>query len=190
MDYTKLRQFNKVTKHGLGKELLKFPLYFVPGVGTALMARDAIKDFRSGNKGSGLLNGAFTLMGLGAIGKAAKTAKELRTAKELGETEKLLPIDNIETGLMARPRLHSRPLLERPEMTIIGTPIMQIGGVMKATSKIAEAIEKAPIRGVGLFGGNKLAHQQILRYPGYMIKSLMPNNVLETQLSKKRNYFY
>lgn len=117
MDYDKLRSIAKATKNLDGKELLKFPLYFIPGVGTALMARDAVKEFRRGNYGSGLLNAGFAAMGLGPIGKALKGVNGIGNKAGINGLKQTLPAAQTLTPILPEAKVHN--LLPQAEQSII-----------------------------------------------------------------------
>ena len=117
MDYDKLRSIVKATKNLDGKELLKFPLYFIPGVGTALMARDAVKDFRSGNYGSGLLNTGFAAMGLGAVGKALKGVAGVGNKVGINGLKQTIPAAQKFIPMLPEAKVHN--LLPQAEYGII-----------------------------------------------------------------------
>lgn len=117
MDYDKLRSIVKATKNLDGKELLKFPLYFIPGVGTALMARDAVKEFRRGNYGSGLLNAGFAAMGLGPIGKALKGVTGIGNKVGINGLKQTLPAAQTLTPML--PEVKVNKLLPQSEQSIV-----------------------------------------------------------------------
>jgi hypothetical protein len=50
---------------------------FLPGIGDAIGAKDAVRDFRAGNYGSAALAAASTLPVVGAVGDAARAAKKV-----------------------------------------------------------------------------------------------------------------
>ena len=117
MDYDKLRSIAKATKNIDGKELLKFPLYFIPGVGTALMARDAVNEFRRGNYGSGLLNAGFAAMGLGAVGKALKGTAGIGNKVGINSLKQTMPAAQTFTPMLPEAKVHN--LLTQAEQGII-----------------------------------------------------------------------
>lgn len=63
--------------------------YFIPGVGSALSAADAIDSFSKGNYGDALLNAAFAIPFVGSIGKGLRTglkaANLVKSANAVGK---------------------------------------------------------------------------------------------------------
>lgn len=51
--------------------------YFIPGVGSALSAADAVDDFRKGNYGEAAMDAVFAIPFIGNIGKVVKTGLRL-----------------------------------------------------------------------------------------------------------------
>lgn len=68
--------------------------YFIPGVGSALSAADAVNDFKKGNYGEAAMDAVFAIPFLGNIGKVVKTGLRLgnmaKAANAVGKGMKVI----------------------------------------------------------------------------------------------------
>lgn len=99
--------------------------YFIPGVGTALSAADAVDSLRKGNFGEAALNAAFALPVIGGFGKALKAGTKLikgankvartttpyRTGIKLQKFAKSKPIKYVQTAAGVGMLAHQAPQL-------------------------------------------------------------------------------